>query len=481
MTRSRRSAGGRGRAAARRPGRHAGLSERARRCRPAPWCRCRWAGAGDRHRLARGAWASRAGAAQLRAGAGRPCPACRRWAAAWLQLVEFSAGLLPAQHRRGGAVGAAARTAQARRCADGATPRAAAAHGCGRVAAALPSRALPPLTDEQAAAAGVLAALAAWRHHADAAARRHRQRQDRGLPAQRGTCAGGRAARCWCWCPRSTSRRSSRRASPSALPATALVSLHSGADAGAAPAPLAAGAPGPGRPGAGHAAGGVCVDAAAGADRRRRGARPVVQAAGGRALFGARPGGLPRPRSKALPVLLGSATPSLESWQRAEQGRYRRLRLTAAHRRRRAARGAPARHERRAAPGQRRAAGAGAGAAAGHRTAHRARRAEPAVPQPARLCAGAVLRRLRLEERLPALQRLARVPQGRPHAALPPLRLHRARAARLPRLRQPGHRARSAAAPSGWKSSSPQLLPQRARGAHRRRQHARQGRAAGAT
>jgi primosomal protein N' (replication factor Y) len=34
--------------------------------------------------------------------------------------------------------------------------------------------------------------------------------------------------------------------------------------------------------------------------------------------------------------------------------------------------------------------------------------------------------RLRLEERLPALQRLARVPQARPHAALPPLRLHRA-------------------------------------------------------
>ena len=51
------------------------------------------------------------------------------------------------------------------------------------------------------------------------------------------------------------------------------------------------------------------------------------------------------------------------------------------------------------------------------------------------------LRRLRLEERLPALQRLARLPQGRPHAALPPLRLQRARAARLPGLRQPGHRA----------------------------------------
>ena len=65
-------------------------------------------------------------------------------------------------------------------------------------------------------------------------------------------------------------------------------------DPGAAPAPLAAGAPGAGRPGAGHAAGGVRVDAAAGADRRRRGARPVVQAAGRRALFGARPRGVAR-------------------------------------------------------------------------------------------------------------------------------------------------------------------------------------------
>jgi primosomal protein N' (replication factor Y) len=34
-----------------------------------------------------------------------------------------------------------------------------------------------------------------------------------------------------------------------------------------------------------------------------------------------------RARHEGVPVLLGSATPSLESWQRAEQGRYRRLRL----------------------------------------------------------------------------------------------------------------------------------------------------------
>ncbi len=35
-----------------------------------------------------------------------------------------------------------------------------------------------------------------------------------------------------------------------------------------------------------------------------------------------------RGRTEAVPVLLGSATPSLETWSHAEKGRYRRLRLT---------------------------------------------------------------------------------------------------------------------------------------------------------
>ena len=52
--------------------------------------------------------------------------------------------------------------------------------------------------------------------------------------------AGAPAARCWCWCPRSTSRRSSRRASPSASPGRRHRLAAQRADAGAAPAPLAA-------------------------------------------------------------------------------------------------------------------------------------------------------------------------------------------------------------------------------------------------
>ena len=46
------------------------------------------------------------------------------------------------------------------------------------------------------------------------------------------------------------------------------------------------------------------------------------------ARYSARDLAIYRGHQQGLPVLLGSATPSLESWQHAEQGRYRRLRLT---------------------------------------------------------------------------------------------------------------------------------------------------------
>ena len=46
------------------------------------------------------------------------------------------------------------------------------------------------------------------------------------------------------------------------------------------------------------------------------------------ARYSARDLAVVRGNLERLPVLLGSATPSLESWARAEQGRYRRLRLT---------------------------------------------------------------------------------------------------------------------------------------------------------
>jgi len=46
------------------------------------------------------------------------------------------------------------------------------------------------------------------------------------------------------------------------------------------------------------------------------------------ARYSARDLAVYRGHQQRLPVLLGSATPSLESWRQAEQGRYRRLRLT---------------------------------------------------------------------------------------------------------------------------------------------------------
>ena len=129
---------------------------------------------------------------------------------------------------------------------------------------------------------------------ADAAVRRHRQRQDRGLPAPGRAGARGRQAGADPGArdqPDAAARATLRRALSRPPPRLAAQR----ADAGPAAAALALGAPGRGRPRARHAAGGVRVAAAAGPDRGRRGARPVVQAAGRRALLGARPGRLPRP------------------------------------------------------------------------------------------------------------------------------------------------------------------------------------------
>ncbi len=152
------------------------------------------------------------------------------------------------------------------------------------------------------------------------------------------------------------------------------------------------------------------------------------------------------------------------------------------HRRRRLADGAGCRHEPAATENR-----AVDGAARRHRPAHRARRAEHGLSQPPRLRAGAGVRRLRLEKRVPLLQRLPRVPQDRPHAALPPLRRHRARAARLPGLRQSRHRARRprhrAARRAPGRTVRGRDAARRQRGAHRThrcRQHPQTGRA-GAT
>ncbi len=120
-----------------------------------------------------------------------------------------------------------------------------------------------------------------------------------------------------------------------------------------------------------------------------------------------------RAKQLGLPVVLGSATPSLESWWQADQGRYKRLTLS-----RRAVADAvlptvrlidleeetPARTRFR-----RRIIGA---ADRGAESAARARRAKSRIPEPARLRAAARVRRLRLGRRLSALQRLRRFAQA---------------------------------------------------------------------
>ena len=269
---------------------------RRRRSRPAPWCRCRL----GRRSVTGIVWPRRvgepAGAAQLRP-VQEAMLSLPPLGPAWMQLVEFSAAyyqrsigevalsVLPPELRKLDDARMGNRLERLRRMV------------VGRVAARC--RAVPAATDRRAGGGRRRARrLAAWRHHADAAAGRHRQRQDRGLSAQRGTCLGpgapgaGAGARDQ---PDAAARGAFCRAI--CRPPPGLAAQRP--DAGAAPAPLAAGPPGARRPGAGHAVGGVCVDAAAGPDRRRRGTRPVVQAAGGRALFGPRPGHLSRPRRRA--------------------------------------------------------------------------------------------------------------------------------------------------------------------------------------
>ncbi len=121
-----------------------------------------------------------------------------------------------------------------------------------------------------------------------------------------------------------------------------------------------------------------------------------------------------RAKQLAIPVVLGSATPSLESWWQADQGRYTRSTLS-----RRAVADAvlpsvrliDLEEERRRGPGiGRRLVGA---ARRGAESAPRTRRAEPRVPEPARLRADPVVRCLRLGRRLSALQRVCRAAQAR--------------------------------------------------------------------
>ncbi len=181
--------------------------------------------------------------------------------AAWRHLVAFAAGyyqrglgelalaVLPPELRRLDAA------ALARRLARLKPPVALAAAGAGAAAAVA-----------RPGGRGCGAHRRAAGH--PSAARRHRQRQDRGLPACRG--AGARRGPSGAGAgARDQSHAATRSALCRALCRPPARFSAQRPDAATAFAPLAGRAPRPGRPGAGHAAGGVCVDAAPRADRGR--------------------------------------------------------------------------------------------------------------------------------------------------------------------------------------------------------------------
>jgi hypothetical protein len=134
-----------------------------------------------------------------------------------------------------------------------------------------------------------------------------------------------------------------------------------------------------------------------------------------------------RARQRAIPIVLGSATPSLESWANATadagRGRYRLLTLSE-----RAVEGARLPACGVSTPASTSPGRAQECLAARHRGASGARRAKPALPQSPWLCTGAGLRRLRLDLELPSLCRQSGAASGRPPPALPSLRLRSARA-----------------------------------------------------
>lgn len=178
---------------------------------------------------------------------------------------------------------------------------------------------------------------------------------------------------------------------------------------------------------------------------------------------------LVRARLENVPILLGSATPALESLHNAQAGRYGLLRLT------QRAGGAPAevhppRREEHAA--RRRPFPS---AATGHRRYPGGRPAGPGVPQPPRLRSDPALPRLRLDQPMPALRRADDRAPGQRRVALPPLRPPPAAADELPAMRQarpaPGrrrHRAR--------RGTPADSLPEPSGAAHRPRQHLAQAR-----
>ena len=127
------------------------------------------------------------------------------------------------------------------------------------------------------------------------------------------------------------------------------------------------------------------------------------------AIYHARDMAVVRARIENCPVVLASATPSLESFVNATSGRYAHLKLTRAAWRGEDAGGAADRSATRTRSGRSRAESAMAVAAAARRAGRDAggRRAGDAVPEPPRLCAADAVRSLRSQIHLSALFGLA--------------------------------------------------------------------------
>ena len=166
-----------------------------------------------------------------------------------------------------------------------------------------------------------------------------------------------------------------------------------------------------------------------------------------------------RARQAGIPIVLGSATPALETYAHALSGRYRLLQLCAA---RRAAGATAAGANRWTLRRHKLEDGLAPPVMQALADMPRARRAKPGVSEPPRLCAGADVPGLRLGERLQALLRPHGAASGRQATALPPLRRERARPAPLPELRQRRISTPSAAARSGWKRRWPRASRRRA-------------------
>ena len=249
--------------------------------------------------------------------------------------------------------------------------------------------------------------------------RHHRQRQDRGLPAAHRGGARPRAAGAL---PRAGDRphAAARGARARPLPGRFHRGRAQPPRRGRARGGVARGAIGPGAHRAGHAARRAVADAGARAHRRRRGARPFLQAARGASLLGegrrrppradgGDPGGAGLGHAVARDLGQRAAGPlrARGAQDARPRGGDAAGRAHGGHARRQAGRG----RDRRAAA---RAQGA-----------PREGRAEPRVPQSPRLLARALLPLLRVALDLRPLQREPRPAHEGGRAALPPLRAPR--------------------------------------------------------